>query len=91
MLNEFILLIDLLFKVFHKFSDHLFELYDLIFHGIVKRKWFLKLIFEVGSLLIFLFDCAHKFVNDIIWHVNDLLFEEIEFRCECGEHSLKIK
>ena len=36
--DEFIFLSDLLFVIFHELSDHLFELYDLFFHCVVKSE-----------------------------------------------------
>lgn len=89
--DEFIFLSDLLFVIFHKLSDHLFELYDLFFHCVVKSEWILKLQVELSDLWIFIFYDIHEFVNNVIRHVDDLLLEKVEFWCESGKDSFKVQ
>lgn len=91
MFDDFIFLSDLLFVIFHEFGNHLLELDDLIFHCVIEIKWLLKLLIELCNLCIFLFDCIHKFVNNVIRHVDDLLLEETEFWCKSREYSFKVK
>lgn len=89
--DKFVFLSGLLFVVFHKLGDHLFELYDLFFHCVIKSERILKFRVKLCNLRIFIFDDIHQFVNNVIRHVDDLLLEEVEFRGESGKHSFKVE
>lgn len=87
----FLLLAHLSFVGVHKFSDHVLELDDLLFHTFVERLRLFEVSFELWDWESFNFDEGHKFVDHKIRDLNDFLFEEVELSSESGQYGFEIK
>ena len=84
------LLLHLLFVWLHELHDHILELDDLFFHTGVEWLWFLEVILKLWDGERFSFDDWHEFVDDEVRHLDDFLFEEVEFRSESRKYCFKV-
>jgi hypothetical protein len=67
--------VHLFFERGHKLEDHLIELHDFFFHGVIQPQGVINLLLKCGYFYVFSLDDMHEFIDNVIGHVNNFLLK----------------